>query len=110
MLGGAKLTFSYEKICQDVAGLVLVFFIPICVLFWERFSLRPLVVVPAVLISDFLLGLAAFQLTYRGLWRFVNGELKRRLRYSSGDQNPQPSIKSYSELISCWREPGQMPG
>jgi hypothetical protein len=110
MLGGAKLAFSYETICHDVAGFVLLLFIPICVLFWERFSLHPLVVIPAVLISDFLLGLAAFQLTYRGLWRFVNGKLKCRLRYSSADQTPEPSIRSYSQLISCWREPGKQSG
>jgi hypothetical protein len=109
MLGGPKLIFSYEKICQDVAGLAVLLFIPIWVLLWERLSQRPMIVIPAVLISDFLLGLAVFQFAYRGLWGFVQGKFKCRLRYSSADQTPDPSIKSYSELISCWRERNPVP-
>jgi hypothetical protein len=103
MLGGPRLTFSYEKICQDMAGLAILLFAPFYIAFWERFSVRPLVVIPAFLISEFLLGITVFQLAYRGLWKFVGDKFKRRLRYSLADQTPESSIKSYSELISCWQ-------
>jgi hypothetical protein len=109
MLGGAKLAFSYEKICYDLAGLVLLLFFPICILFWERLLLRPLILIPAVLISDGLLSLAVFQLAYRGFWRFAHSKFKSRLRCNSADQTPEPSINSYSELIACWRVRNHVP-
>lgn len=102
--GRGRLAFSFEKICQDIAGLAIVVFIPAWVLLWKKLSLGPAVGIPAFCISEFLLGLAVFQLTYRGLWKAVSSEFKARIRYRASDQPRQnSSIKSYSELISWWR-------
>lgn len=103
MLGGAKLSFSYEKISQDAAGLAVLLSLPVWVVIWGRLSVRAVVGIPAFVISEFILGIVVFQLVYRGFWNFVNFRLNGRLRRSSTDEAKESSIRSYAELISAWR-------
>jgi hypothetical protein len=103
MLGGSRLTFSYEKICQDIAGLVVLLSIPVLVPILGRLSFLPVVAILAFVIFESLLGLLVFYVSYLGVWKIVSSDLKASLRYRSNDEPTQrPPIKSYSELIS-WR-------
>jgi hypothetical protein len=99
--------FSWEKICLDLAAACIL--LPFPLYFWllERAASSP----SGARIRVFLTvgacgiwGFGVFQLTYRGLWRFLDPKLRERLRYSSTDKvHHECCINSYSELIHWWK-------